>query len=75
MTYKLAYFNNENSPCEEETESFSIYHISDDGTQMRCYYQMVNNKGTFVKSDWFDYRISYYGLVDVTDEEVFTLCL
>lgn len=75
MKYELAYYDENLNPTNVATDTFAIYIRSDNGLQIRCYYEYVSSKGRFLKSNWFDYNAGFYGLVPISEEEVFTLCL
>ena len=62
----------------QTTTEFAIFEISEDGMYIRCYYEC--SKGNTIKysnteDDWFDNNYPVGCEKELTEEEVFLLCL
>ena len=75
-TYEIVYYDIK-GPTTEETDTYAIFEVSEDKTQIRIYAQTVNGAQIIMNDsyrDWFD-NTPIGVEKKISDEELFTLCL
>ena len=73
--FEILYFNDKKYAVPEETDNYSIFEVNEDKAKMRCFYQEFNGETIICSNEiWVNY--TYNGFEhDITEEEVFALCL